>query len=273
MPLTIHRRKLTAQFYPEDLGKGINLDMVLIPSGRFEMGSPEDEPERGDSEGPQHLVTVPDFFMGKYQVTQAQWRIVADYPTVNIKLKEDPSNFKGNHLPVEQISWDEAVEFCDRLTAKTGRSYRLPSEAEWEYACRGGTKTPFAFGKTLTTELANYDGNYTYADGSEGQYLEKTTPVGTFPANTFGLYDMHGNVYEWCEDHWHRNYDEAPDDGSAWLENSSKPGAERVLRGGSWFGDPWWCRSASRHDLAAGTRNDSIGFRVVSCVPRTLHSP
>jgi formylglycine-generating enzyme required for sulfatase activity len=261
MPLTIHRRKLTAQFYPEDLGKGINLDMVLIPSGRFEMGSPEDEPERSEEEGPQHLVTVPDFFMGKYQVTQAQWRIVADYPTVNIKLKEDPSNFKGNHLPVEQISWDEAVEFCDRLTAKTGRSYRLPSEAEWEYACRGGTKTPFAFGKTLTTELANYDGNYTYADGSKGQYLEKTTPVGTFPANTFGLYDMHGNLWEWCADDWHSNYEEAPTDGTIWnASNDSGSDPRKVLRGGSWLYDPRRCRSACPLQLCCGDARQLFRF-------------
>ena len=167
---------------------------------------------------------------------------------------------------MEQVSWNECVKYCMRLSTRTGRPYRLPSEAEWEYACRGETKTPFAFGKTLTTELANYDRNYTYADGPKGRYLEKTTPVGTFPANTFGLYDMHGNVYEWCMDHWHRDDDEAPDDGSAWLGSSSKPDAARILRGASWFSPPRMCRSAYRYYDAAGTRLSFIGFHVVSCV-------
>ncbi|MCY7408529.1 MAG: formylglycine-generating enzyme family protein, partial [Alkalinema sp. CAN_BIN05] len=267
MPLTITRRKLTAQFYPEDLGNSISLDVVSILGGSFQMGSPEDEPERNNNEGPQHLVRVPDFFMGKYQVTQAQWRSVSNYPQENIKLNSNPSNFKGDDLPVEQVSWDECVEFCMRLSTRTGRHYRLPSESEWEYACRGGTETPFAFGKTLTTELANYDGNYSYANGPKGEYLNKTTSVGQFVANTFGLYDMHGNIYEWCEDHWHRNYEKAPDDGSAWLKNTSKRDSARVLRGGSWIFVPGRCRSAFRNFNVAGTRNDFIGFRVVSCVP------
>jgi formylglycine-generating enzyme required for sulfatase activity len=150
LELKLKTRKLTAQFYPEALTPDIHLEMVLIPGGTFTMGSPDDEPERSDAEGPQHDVTVSDFFMGKYQVTQEQWRIVADYPKVNIELDRDPSNFKGNRLPVEQVSWDEAIEFCDRLTVKTGRSYQLPSESQWEYACRAGTQAPFAFGKTLS---------------------------------------------------------------------------------------------------------------------------
>ena len=270
MPLTLRHRTFTAQYYPEDLGENISLDMVFVPGGTFQMGSPPDEPERQDSEGLQHFVTVPEMFVGKYAVTQAQWRIVADYPQVNIELKPNPSNFEGDSLPVEQVSWHEAVEFCDRLTAKTGRSYRLPSEAQWEYACRGGKSSPFAFGKTLTTDLANYHGNSTYDDGPKGEYRLETIPVGTFPANAYGLYDMHGNVWEWCEDHWHGDYEGAPEDGSAWLENGSKPDTERVLRGGSWYNSPRWCRSASRFSLAAGTRGFSVGFRVVSCVPRTL---
>lgn len=237
------------------------------------MGSPDDEPERSNNESPRHLVTIPDFFMGKYPVTQAQWRSVADYPKEKIELDLNPSNFKGDNLPVEQVSWSECVEFCMRLSTRTGRSYRLPSEAEWEYACRGGKDTAFAFGKTLTTELANYDGNYSYADGPKGEYLNKTTSVGQFVANTFGLYDMHGNIYEWCEDHWHRNYEKAPDDGSAWLKNTSKRDSARVLRGGSWIFVPGRCRSAFRNFNVVGTRNDFIGFRVVSCVPRTPRSP
>ena len=270
MPLTLRHRTLTAQYYPEDLGEDVSLDMVFIQGGTFQMGSPPEESERRNSEGPQHSVTVPDMFVGKYPVTQAQWRIVADYPQVNIELKPNPSNFEGDSLPVEQVSWDEAVEFCDRLTLKTGRTYRLPNEAQWEYACRGGKSSPFAFGKTLTTDLANYNGDYTYDDGPKGEYRETTTPVGTFSANAYGLYDMHGNVFEWCEDHWHDDYDGAPEDGIAWLENGSKSDAARVLRGGSWLNNPWVCRSAFRISLAAGTRNIGIGFRVVSCVPRTL---
>ena len=269
MPLTLSHRTLTAQYYPEDLGEDVSLDMVFVPGGTFQMGSPPDEPQREDDEGPQHPVTVPDMCVGKYPVTQVQWRIVAGYPQVNIELKSNPSNFEGDSLPVEQVSWDEAVEFCDRLTAKTGRAYRLPSEAQWEYACRGGKSSPFAFGKTLTTDLANYDGNHTY-DGPKGEYRSTTTPVGTFPANAYGLYDMHGDVWEWCEDHWHDHYEGTPEDGIAWLKNGSNPDAARILRGGSWISNPRRCRSASRHFIAAGSHNPYVGFRVVSCFPRTL---
>ena len=171
--------------------------------------------------------------MGRYPITQAQWRVVAGLSLVNRELNPEPSNFKGDNLPVEQVSWYEAVEFCDRLSAKTGRPYRLPSEAEWEYACRAGTTTPFHFGKTLTTEVANYNGNYTYADGPKGEYFETTTPVDKFEiANAFGLCDMHGNVFEWCEDHY-GNYNQTPVDGSARITDDKQ--ARRILRGGSWF--------------------------------------
>jgi formylglycine-generating enzyme required for sulfatase activity len=262
MALKLLRRKLTAQFYPEPLSDSITLDMVLIKGGTFTMGSPDDEPERRGNEGPQHEVTLPDFFMGKYPVTQEQWRVVVDYPQVQIELKPTPSKFKGVNLPVEQVSWHEAVEFCQRLSAKTGRTYRLPSEAKWEYACRGGTTTPFAFGNTLSPDLANYDGNHSYRNGPKGDYREKTTPVRTFPTNAFGLYDMHGNVWEWCEDHWHGDYEDTPIDGSSWLRKGSNLDAARALRGGSWLRDPRWCRSASRSNIAAGSRYFNVGFRV-----------
>jgi formylglycine-generating enzyme required for sulfatase activity len=266
MPLKLLRRKLTAQFYPEPLSDDTTLDMVLIKGGTFTMGSPDNEPERIPAEGPQHDVTLPDFFMGKYPVTQEQWRVVAGYPQANIKLNPTPSDFKGVNLPVERISWHEATEFCQRLSAKTGRAYYLPSEAQWEYACRAGTSSLFAFGNTLSPDLANYDGNYSYNNGPKGDYREKTTPVGTFSANAFGLYDMHGNVFEWCEDPWHDSYIDAPTDGSSWLEKGTHPDALRILRGGSWFGNPGWCRSAFRFTLNAEIRDLFIGFRV--CVVR-----
>ena len=197
---------------------------------------------------------VPEFFMGKYPVTQAQWRFVAELPQVKEELKPDPSRFKGAERPVEQITWYEVVEFCDRLSVHTDRAYRLPSEAEWEYACRAGTTTPFHFGETITTDLANYRGtdwkeqgwSGSYGEGPKGEYREETTPVQHFGiANAFGLCDMHGNLYEWCADHWHGSYEGAPEDGSAWL--SDKDNARRVIRGGSWLNDPRYCRSAYRN--------------------------
>jgi len=243
--------------------KPIGLEMVAIPGGTFMMGSPPEELEHQEDESPQHSVTVQPFFMGKYPVTQAQWRFVAQLRPVNKELNPDPSNFKGDNRPVEQVSWEDAVEFCLRLSQYTGRTYSLPSEAQWEYACRAGTTTPFHFGETITTDLANYNGNYAYGQGPTGVYREETTAVGSFGvANNFGLYDMHGNVWEWCQDHWHSNYEGAPTDGSAWLSNKEDSN-RRLLRGGSWYNDPEVCRSACRHDSFLGYDNDDIGFRVV----------
>ena len=262
--LVIHKRRQQAQYFVEDPGKLAILDMVLIPAGSFLMGSPDDELERSESEIPQHPVTVKTFFMGKYPVTQSQWSAVATMPQVNLELNPDPSHFKGEDRPVENVSWFEAVEFCDRLSQHTGRPYRLPSEAEWEYACRAGTTTPFHFGETITPDLANYNGSYTYGQGAKGIYREETTPVGSFRvANPFGLYDMHGNVWEWCQDHWHDNYEGAPVDGSAWINSEVRDEASRLLRGGSWFYDPGLCRSACRYGDIPGFRHFNIGFRVV----------
>jgi formylglycine-generating enzyme required for sulfatase activity len=204
--------------------------------------------------------------MSKYPITQAQWSAIAHLPKINLHLNPDPSHFKGENRPVEQVSWVEVVEFCDRLSQKTGKLYRLPSEAEWEYACRAGTTTPFHFGETITTDLANYDGNYTYADTSKEIRRNQTTDVGTFPPNAFGLHDMHGNVWEWCEDSWHGKYEGAPNDGSAWI---SKTTISHMLRGGSWDDSPRNCRSASRHIDLAGIHM-YISFRVVCSAPRTL---
>ncbi|MFN6211932.1 MAG: formylglycine-generating enzyme family protein [Microcystis sp.] len=207
--------------------------------------------------------------MGKYPITQAQWKAVASLPKIERDLSLNPSNFSGNNRPVEKVSWYDAVEFCQRLSKATGRDYRLPSEAQWEYACRGGTTTPFYFGETITPDLANYDGNYIYAQGPKGIYRQETTPVGKFPPNAFGLYDMHGNVQEWCADAWHNNYKDAPTDGSVWIEN----GNHSPLRGGSWDLSPSYCRSASRIYYSFGRDRDhgsSNGFRVVCGAGRTL---
>ena len=268
--LTIDHHSAQATGFIQDLANDTQLEMMLVPGGTFIMGSPPEELGHQEDESPQHSVTVQPFFIGKYQVTQAQWRFVAHLPQVNKELNPDPSNFKGdgstsltNHRPVEQVSWEDAVEFCDRLSQYTGRTYRLPSEAEWEYACRAGTTTPFHFGETITTDLANYDGDYAYGQGPKGVDRGETTAVGSFGvANNFGLYDMHGNVYEWCQDHWHNNYEGAPTDGSAWLSNK-KDSNRRLLRGGSWYRNPDHCRSAYRYHYDLAYSHYAIGFRVV----------
>ncbi|MBD2563199.1 MULTISPECIES: SUMF1/EgtB/PvdO family nonheme iron enzyme [Nostoc] len=261
----IEYQKRQTEFATEDLGNGVVLEMVAIPGGKFIMGSPESEPERSGDESPQHSVTIQPFFMGKFTVTQSQWKAVADLPKVNIDLNPEPTNFKGANRPVEQVSWDDAIEFCARLSKKTEKTYRLPSEAEWEYACRAGTTTPFYFGETITTDLANYDGNYTYGSAPKGEYRQQTTDVGKFPANPFGLFDMHGNIWEWCQDEWHENYKGAPKDGSAWLVDNQN----RLLRGGSWGSSPRNCRSACRRYDARGSRINFVGFRVVLVRGRT----
>ena len=283
------RETKEAKYFIEDLGDN-TLEMVYIPRGRFMMGAPETEAESDDDEKPQHQVTIKPFLMGKYAVTQAQWKTVADLPQVNRELKPDPSHFKGANRPVECVSWYDAVEFCARLSQQTDKPYRLPSEAEWEYACRAGTTTPFHFGETITTDLANYrgtdekDGKWSgsYGAGPKGVYRVETTPVGSFGvANAFGLYDMHGNVWEWCADPWHSSYEGAPTDGTVWDENcndnryqsnidllinTTEDNRPRLLRGGSWNLNPRNCRSAIRFNYNAPD-NDSvnIGFRVV-CV-------
>jgi formylglycine-generating enzyme required for sulfatase activity len=204
--------------------------------------------------------------MGRYPVTQVQWRFVAGLEQVNRQLDADPSRFKGDHRPVERVSWDNAVEFCDRLSIYAGREYRLPTEAEWEYACRAGTTTPFHFGETISSEVANYRGSSTYNNGPKGAYRQETTPVDHFGvANPFGLCDMHGNVFEWCQDHWHGSYAGVPMDGSAWLTENEL--TDRVLRGGSWFLDPRDCRSAYRYYDSPVTRTYAISFRVVCSAP------
>jgi formylglycine-generating enzyme required for sulfatase activity len=214
--------------------------------------------------------------MGKYPITQAQWKAIAS--RTDLKVKQDldfnPAYFKdrpdSDRRPVEQVNWYDAIEFCARLSKLTGGEYRLPSEAEWEYACRAGTTTPFYFGETITGELANYNASNTYADEPNGEYRNETTRVGQFPPNAFGLYDMHGNVREWCADTWHDNYDGAPTDGSVWIENGNDN--RSPLRGGSWGYNPTYCRSAIRYDyyFRRVNRINNYGFRVACVFGRTL---
>ncbi len=258
---TVARRyKGTAQSFSEYLGGAVKLEMVEIPGGTFLMGSPDKEKERFNDEGPQHRVTVSSFWMGKHAVTQAQWRSVARLEKVRIELNPDPSYFKGADLPVENVSWEEAVEFCERLKKKSGKDYRLPTEAEWEYACRAGAITPFAFGETIITQIVNCDGAVPYASAPEGILRRKTTPVGSLGvANGFGLFDMHGNVWEWCQD-WYEPYS------STEAINPQGPdnGQRRARRGGAWLDRARYCRSAVRSSNAPDYRDFKVGFRVVA---------
>jgi formylglycine-generating enzyme required for sulfatase activity len=283
--LIIQKHKSTVNYFEQSLHPS-NLilkpiRMMLILGGTFQMGSPETEIDRSKSESPQHSVTVPSFFMSEFLIAQGYWSVVADtMPQVDILLKRSPSKLtlKGEDRtshPVTDVNWFEAVEFCKRLSKRSGRTYRLPTEAEWEYACRAGTTTPFNVGETITTDLANYRGTDNeevkwsgyYDRGSNGIYREQTTPVDTFQPNAFGLYDMHGNVWEWCLDHWHDNYQGAPTDGSAWLSENDDA---RIMRGGSWYVNPCSCRSATRSINTFDSRYYFIGFRVVCEIPRTL---
>jgi formylglycine-generating enzyme required for sulfatase activity len=286
----IKKESQQSQYFSQDLGNDITLEMVAILGGTFTMGSPAGEGY--DYAEPQHQVTVPPFFMGKYPITQAQWQAIASRTDLKVKqdLEPNPAYFKdrpdSDRRPVEQVSWYDAIEFCARLSKLTVREYRLPSEAEWEYACRAGTTTPFYFGETITGELANYNARKTYAGEPEGEYRGQTTPVGQFPPNAFGLYDMHGNVWEWCLEPWHDSYQgKTRTDSEVWDKEQSaeqylldknnviqllSDKRMRVLRGGSWYFNPWDCRSANRYRDIPGNRNSNyLGFRVVCRFPRT----
>ena len=278
--------------------------LLWIPPGRFWMGSPADELEREDSEGPQHLVQLQGFFMGQMPITQAQWQVVAQWTELegehwSRELTAQPSFFQPemqrdkaaprtlasfsllegetttNQRPVESVSWEDAMEFCNRLSQRTGRVYTLPSEAQWEYACRAGSSKPFHFDGAITPELANYygdqqfiNGNYAYAYRPKSATGWQTTPVGSCPANAWGLQDMHGNVWEWCLDEWHSTYDGAPLDGGAWRSAGTHEGdTNRVLRGGHWGDLPSYCRSAFRGRNKPNYASHGVGFRVV-CLPQ-----
>ncbi|MBD2175755.1 SUMF1/EgtB/PvdO family nonheme iron enzyme [Pseudanabaena sp. FACHB-1998] len=273
--IELDRKNGKAQYIRENLGNGVTLDLVKIPAGKFMMGMPADERKIAlenakkydwngaeaylDRSTPQHEVKVPSFLMGKYTVTNAQWQaVMGTKPSESSDVK-----FQGENQPVINVSWDNCREFCKKLSEKINKNVRLPSEAEWEYACRAGTTTAFHFGETITTELVNYDGNYPYVDAPKGEYRQKTVDVNfdRFSPNAWGLYQMHGNVWEWCEDVWHENYNGAPTDGSAWLTGGEQN--RRALRGGSWFCDAINCRSAFRIRNPADYSDDFIGFRVV----------
>jgi formylglycine-generating enzyme required for sulfatase activity len=258
----------SASYFSEDIDGEVSLDMVEIPAGTFKMGAPlETQRERKRDERPQRQIRVPRFFMSKYEITEAQWRAVARLPVVGRQLEENPSSFKGDgQMPVQNIAWLDAVEFCERLSRATGRRYRLPTEAEWEYACAAGTETPFYFGETITAELVNYDANYPYGAGPKGETRRRPVPVGAMSApNAFGLYNMHGNVAEWCSDYWHDSYIGAPADASSW--QSRGDATQRVLRGGSYYDGGDDCRSAARTKDPADIRLPFIGCRVVMVAP------
>jgi formylglycine-generating enzyme required for sulfatase activity len=268
----------------EQLAEGVALTMLRIPAGSFEMGAPETEAESMERERPVQRVTLGEFLLGQTPITQAQWRAVAQWQRLEQEDRElwpdslesdpvaelkDPARFQGEQRPVVNVSWHDAMAFCQRLRLRTSKNYTLPSEAKWEYACRAGTTTPFHWGATISTELANYDGTIPYGDGDKGEYRRQTVDVASFPANPWGLHDMHSNVWEWCADHWHVNYEGAPEDGRAWFDEKAKedPLKNRLLRGGSWYNYPRYCRSASHYNTRPDTRNNGIGFRVC-CLPQ-----
>jgi formylglycine-generating enzyme required for sulfatase activity len=246
------------QSFTEDLGNGVKLEMLAIQGGSFTMGSEA----RAHIEQP-HRVTVPSFCLGKYEVTQAQWKAV---------IGNNPSNFTdSDNLPVDSVSWNMAKEFCRKLSQMTGKNYRLPTEAEWEYACRAGTTGDYAGDPNLMAWSLDNSGQSIVNAGKFSSIMgfdyrnfresnkNRSHPVGQKRPNAFGLHDMHGNVWEWCEDLWHLNYDGAPTDGSAWLSGDRQ---SRVLRGGGWADSFEYCRSASRDARHPDGNSHWNGFRV-----------
>lgn len=249
----INTSQQTANQEVLDLGQGVNLELVYIPAGTLTVGSPNSEKGRDPDESPQTEITLAPFWIGKYPITQAQYAAM---------IGENPSYFAGDDLPVESVSWNDAIKFCEAISQKLGQEFRLPSEAQWEYACRAGTTTPFAFGPTLTTDVSNYNGSYTYAQEPEGQFRNRTSPVGSFSPNAFGLYDMHGLVWEWCQDDYQADLSQLPSDGSPWV-NEEETNPRKSRRGGSWDGPPETCRSANRLFNLAENSYNFIGFRVI----------
>ncbi len=255
---------------PKEVTNSIGMKLALIPAGKFLMGSPKDEKDRNTDEGQHEVSITKPFHLGVYVVTQAEYeKVMGNNPSwfsAKGNNKDRVKDMDTGQFPVEQVSWDDAVAFCKKLSElpeekKAGLVYRLPTETEWEYACRAGTKTVFHYGDSLSSKQANFNGNEPYGGADKGPYLERTTKVGTYAANAFGLYDMHGNVMEWCQDWYDANY----------YKNSPKedpPGpaqaSSRVVRGGSWGSHGGNCRSALRDRDEPGLRFGSLGFRVAA---------
>lgn len=229
--------------------KGARQQFRWCEPGTFLMGSPESEPERGSGEN-QHEVTLSKgFWLADTTVTQALWEAV---------MGENPSDFKGENRPVENVSWDDAQEFIGKMNdMKPELKLQLPTEAQWEYACRAGSTTPFCWGEQINSELVNFDGTEPYNNGRKSEYRKETVDVESFYQNDWGLWQMHGNVYEWCQD-WYGNYPS----GSVVDPSGPESGDSRVLRGGSWFGRGGFCRSAFRYYVRPGLRSDYFGFRL-----------
>ena len=260
----INRGRASAQQIVQRLGNGVPLHMVQIPGGTFVMGAPDDEPGAKSSERPRHQVTVAPFYLGKYPGTLDQWRAVMGARPAAMTVAESAFK-KSGRQPAVRVSFDEVEEFCARLSRKARRVFRLPTEAEWEYACRAGTSSAFAFGETITRDVVIHDGEAIRRGHANGPHAT-TRPVGSLrAANAFGLFDMHGQVWEWCQDWWHGHYENAPADASAWTGGGALH--TRVLRGGSWYAAADLCRSASRTmGGEAGIRSRQIGFRVAMTV-------
>ncbi len=282
-----HTLALAAKQAPEPVGKYNSGDsfkdcdscpkMVVVPAGSFMMGSPASEKQRDKDEGPRHKVRIPRAFaVGKFEVTKAQFEAFVkdtghdagnecytykggDWKERSGRSWRNPGFSQGGDHPVACVNWDDAKAYVVWLARKTGKSYRLLSEAEWEYAARAGTTTPFSTGGKITTDQANFDGNYTYNGSRKGRYRGKTVSVGSFAKNAFGLHDLHGNVWEWVEDCWNDSYSSAPSDGSVHTHGDC---SLHVLRGGSWYYNPWYLRSALRDSFSTVSRISFVGFRV-----------
>jgi formylglycine-generating enzyme required for sulfatase activity len=237
-------------------------EMVVVPAGEFMMGSPSSEERWAGYDGreePQHKVTIAaPLAVGRFAVTFDEWD--AAVATGGVTHKPGDQGWGRGRRPVVNVSWEDAKAYCAWLSKATGKTYRLLSEAEWEYCCRARTPTPFWWGSDISAAQANFDGNYTYGSGKKGDYRKQTVPVDTFEPNPWGLYQVHGNVWEWCEDVWHANYNGALLDGSVWRQGGDQ--SRRVVRGGSWGNVPQFLRSAGRNGFTTGNRSNSLGFRV-----------
>jgi formylglycine-generating enzyme required for sulfatase activity len=282
MPL--YQTNFATDFYEvlrlEAAGYAADLPLVAITGGQFLFGLEEEDPNLqamlpSTGQNTPTIARVDSFWMGTYPITQRQWRTVAHLPQVDRQLNPDPAYFRGDDHPVEQVSWPEAVEFCRRLSRYTGQRFRLPTEPEWEFACRAKTTTPFHFGQTLTPDLANYNGTQSFRSEGQGIFRGQTTPVGALQkANDFGLYDMHGNVWEWCADRGMtlpNAEQESSDPPLVRFVDTEEEGtipilpspSARILRGGSWKSKPHHCQSAYRYQLDGDTHSNTIGFRVM----------